>query len=81
MTSAFRDHSVAVRFLADPSLSLLRGTPRAGCDVVDLSEEAEERTGVRLTQRPLDVGIRRGIFGQWHNPAATNASRWAAPYA
>ena len=51
MTSAFRDHSVSVRSLADPSLSLLRGTPRARCDVVGLSEEAEERAGVRLTQR------------------------------
>jgi hypothetical protein len=54
MTSAFRDHSVSVRALTDPSLSLPRGTPRAGCDVVDLSEEAEERAGVRLTQRAAD---------------------------
>ena len=51
MTSAFRDHSVSVRSLGDPSLSLLRGTLRAGCDVVHLSDEAEEMAGVRLTQR------------------------------
>lgn len=75
MTSAFRDHSVSVRSLTDPSVSLLRGTPRAGCDVVDLSEEAEERAGVRLTMRPLDGGVRLGIFAQCHNPAASNASR------
>jgi hypothetical protein len=54
MTSAFRDHSVSVRSLAHPSVSLLRGTPRAGCDVVGLSEEAEEMAGVRLTQRAPD---------------------------
>jgi hypothetical protein len=38
MTSAFRDHSVSVRSLADPSVSL----------------EAEERAGVCLTQRAPD---------------------------
>ena len=56
MTSAFRDHSVSVRSLPDPSVSLLRGTPRTRCEVVGLSEEAEETAGVRLTMRAGGLG-------------------------